>query len=739
LLLGNGGGLRKPRRMSEALIAGRDFREGDDDDERPAGAQLYPAAKYDPDEEAYRPDPANDKRAELGRAIESGNIASVRLSVPTKDGRREQLELGAGEIREYYGAELPLRERFVNRKIAERRARTAAAGARKLIERNRGAYDRKLLTPDEDACLRETGALRTHTVLRESGEGYDAREVLTDRFSAFALRESALTTLKLLEDDDGFWDGGDYGGGAEGGFYGGNWYRREFLAPGGPAFRQQNISDIFDSCSKQYYAFTHDPVARQGCNIIASFVCGRGINIVAKDPKVQDVVDEFIDRTNFNLRIHKLIVQLSRDGELFIRKMPLGDGRMAFVSVPPETIWEIVTNGEDPNDVYYYVQRFQTRYQSYVQQPAPASTRYQMIERYLKADEMIHVKINNDESDVRGHSDIFPALGWLRRMRDYFDALVGKEQSAAAYVWHYKVNGSAADMQRIANAAVGGRYPEPGSYFMSNDKVDISAVASGTPAPTGSDSTYGGLLNHIATAFGLSKVYFGLSDKQARASALVATEPSAKKFEQRQDTGRFGLINPLFDAVAEEAQAHGVIPATANLALKALMPSIVKADAGNRLALLGQAEAMGAIAHETMANETAGELDLDDYDYGEETKLVEKEIGQPASDIIWKNYESIPRKLPQKGDVAFAPGFVPDPAASAAAGTPVDVHGNPPPPKPSALPTNGKPPALPSGADKSPLSTTGAASIRRDNGAREALRALHEAALAVPGAIVVVP
>jgi hypothetical protein len=726
--------------MSEALIEGRDFpRSGADDDDTPAAVRIINAAPYEPDAAAYLPDPKNDRPAQLQRALDAGDIVGTHLSIPTADGRREQIDLDAAETRSYYdSATLPIRERFVNRKIAERRARTAAKAARGLMARAGGRFDRALLTPDEEACLRETRALVPRSILRESGEGYDAGEVLTDRFRAFALREVALTSLKLLEDDGDFWDGSDGpGGSAEGGFYGGSsWYHREFLSPGGPAFRQQQISDIWDSCAKAYYAFTHDPVARQGCNIIASFVIGRGINVVAKDSKVQDVIDEFIKRTKFNLRIHKLIVQLSRDGELFIRKMPLGDGRMNFVSIPPETIWEIVTDGEDPNVVFYYVQRFQTRFQMYVKPGSPDSTRYRMVERYLTPEEIIHVKINDDESDVRGRSDIFPALGWLKRMRDYFDALVAREQSAAAYVWHYKINGSAGDMQRIANTAIGARNPEPGSYFLSNDKIDVTAVASGTPSVTGDGSTYSGLLNHIAMAFGLAKDYFGAAAKNSRASALVATEPSAKRFEQRQDTTRFGLLDPLFDAIAEEAQAHDLVPAAADLTQHSIMPSIVKADAQNRANLLAQAESMGAISHKTQSTETVAELDLDDYDYDEEQTQIEKEIGQPGNKMIFKNFESVPRGLPEKGDVAFAPGFVPDPAASAAAGAPVDAQGNPPPKPGGLIGPPAKQKALPSGGDQSPLAAVGAASIRKDNQAREAL---HEAARAVPGAIVIVP
>jgi hypothetical protein len=202
--------------MSEALIEGRDFpRSGADDDDTPAAVRIINAAPYEPDAAAYLPDPKNDRPAQLQRALDAGDIVGTHLSIPTADGRREQIDLDAAETRSYYdSATLPIRERFVNRKIAERRARTAAKAARGLMARAGGRFDRALLTPDEEACLRETRALVPRSILRESGEGYDAGEVLTDRFRAFALREVALTSLKLLEDDGDFWDGSDGPGGS---------------------------------------------------------------------------------------------------------------------------------------------------------------------------------------------------------------------------------------------------------------------------------------------------------------------------------------------------------------------------------------------------------------------------------------------------------------------------------------------------------------------------------------------
>ena len=255
--------------------------------------------------------------------------------------------------------------------------------------------------------------------------------------------------------------------------------------------QQQLINDIWDAQAKSYYAWTHDPAVRFAIELLSDFVLGRSFSIIAASEAVQPIIDEFVNREllpqsqqsvtpwgpgRITNRLHDMATSIWRDGELFLRKFALGDGRLKVRSLPVETIWEIVTDAEDPLEVFWYVQRYQTRVVLFAPTNLPqAKSRW--VERNIPRDEMIHVLINAKESDARGRGDPYASLGWAKRLRDYFDAVIQKQYAGAAYQWWYKVNGGIADLERIASTAIPSARPKPGSYILTNDTIEVSRSA----------------------------------------------------------------------------------------------------------------------------------------------------------------------------------------------------------------------------------------------------------------------
>ncbi len=661
--------------MSQALQDGRD--DLGDFSSQQVAIRVVEPEKFEPDLTAYLPDPANDRISQLVGDIKDG--ASLNLSLECADGRRERIELTCAESKQWIESPIDERNAFANRKIRERRVNIAVAAIKRL--RESGLQTTETLSPEEEACLREFNAIEEVTRPLASG-GYE---------KAGRLRED-------------FFGGGS---GSASALYSAAPTQREYLPRGGPAGQQLQIGDVWDELAKAYYAWTHDPMGRQACELIADFVLGRGMSVAANDAKVQEILDEFNEREQINERLHTMAVSLSRDGELFLRKIPLGNGRTNVRTLPPETMWEIVTDAEDPMQVYWYVQRFQTRVVLYAPQLDAARTRW--IERTISNKDVIHVKVNAKESDVRGRSDMYPALGWMKRLRSYFDAIVQKEYAAAAYQWHYKVTGGLPDIQNVANQ-IPGATADPGSSFVTNSLVDITAVSSAVRAVAGNGSTYEALVNHIAITFGLSKEYFGASSHANRASALVATEPAAKRFEERQSVIS-AFMRRLYSDVIEEARRYGLLDGVSDFGFQLNFPSIIKADSQARMTMLIQGESMGYWSKETAATQAAGEVEIDNYDFGDERKKTTEEIGVDPCKLIAQSAAMTKKGLPEPGDVAFDPKEVPNPTY---AGT--------------------------DAGDASPTSATGAAKIRSEigGGGASSLESLAEAAR-TQGALVILP
>jgi hypothetical protein len=675
--------------------------------EKQAFAQLKELPAYEPDLEAYTVDEANNPYRRFTESIDGG--ATIQLSLACRDGRRELIELDSVESKAWIRESLNERIKFANAKIQERRATVAINAARRL--QGKAVIETTDLKPDEEAFLREFDLVEEARVPLEEG-GYAKRLQLRE---ANVQRAFSQTSLR----EDGFWDGsfGDVGAFA---------YdaptEREYLPRGGPMGQQQLINDVWDAQAKSYYAWTHDPAIRFAIELLSDFVLGRSFSIIAASDKVQPIIDEFINREllpqsqqsvtpwgpgRVTNRLHDMATQLWRDGELLVREFPLGDGRMKVRTLPTETIWEIISDAEDPLEVFWYCQRYQTRVVLFAPANIPA-THTRWIERTIAADQMIHVLINAKESDSRGRGDPFASLGWAKRLRDYFDALIQKEFAGAAYQWWYQVNGGIADLERIASSVIPSNKPKPGSYFLTNDAVKVESVGSNVRSSvSGQGSAYDALLNHVALAFGLNKSYFGVDSHANRATALVATEPTAKHLETRQDL-IIAFLTKLMGDVITEALKHGLIPKGQDLSFKVQLPSIIKADAAARGTMIRQGEAMAYWSKQTAAENFAGEAEIPDFDFDDEQTRIKKELGpdQDPNKLIMKDVEMVAKGEPLPTQPAWAPGEVPNPAYQPS--QPSNGHSN--------GRSNGATTTAADAGDASPTSAAGAAKIRKDLG-----------------------
>lgn len=132
--------------------------------------------------------------------------------------------------------------------------------------------------------------------------------------------------------------------------------------------------------------------------------------------------------------------------------------------------------------------------------------------------------------------------------------------------------------------------------MLTNDAVKVESMGSTVRASVSGEGTaYDALLNHIALAFGLNKSYFGVDSRANRATALVATEPTSKHLETRQDL-IIAFLTKLIGDIIVEAVKYGLIPPKTDLGFKVKLPSIIKADAQTRGTMIRQAEGMAYIS-----------------------------------------------------------------------------------------------------------------------------------------------
>ncbi len=576
-------------------------------------------ARYDPDGETYGSAAPNPVRAaerafrNFGRAVREGN-AQLKISAIAYDGQREIIDLAPAEARAYLeAATADDRRRFRFAKIRAGRVRAATEAAAKL----RDGRSLRSLAPREEACLRELGAIDADDRLREDWE---------------TPWNSAQATSTPYSD-------------------------QEWLPYGqGPLGTQIYLADMWEMLAKAWWAWTHDPLAKQGVNIITTFVLAGGIEIHCTDEPTQRVVDEFWARETMDLRTRTWLTDLGRDGELFGRIIPDGTGRCRARSLDPTTIWEIITDAEDIEHVYAYAQRYMTRTQLVTVEGVDSQI---YIERELAPSEVVHVKINATSSDVRGRSDLFAILGYLKRLRDNFDAEVIKAQAAAAYHRDVKIDGSADDVSAFAAAEALKGEPQPGETWYHNQAVEISMIQGGNRAPAATGSVYAGLVNLIAIGLGISKEYLGVTEHASLASAEVSSDPAFQTFEVRQELYR-DFLTRIVGRVIEEAAKFSLLPPDASREFKIVFRGVRQDDKDKKIVRLAIGEGMGWWSKETAASAAAPEADLDDYDFD----LEQDKIGAEHDAVILATYAQVPKGYPRLTQPAFAPGAVVNPDAA---------------------------------------------------------------------------
>ncbi|TAM90623.1 hypothetical protein EPN42_05630 [bacterium] len=518
--------------------------------------------------------------------------------------------------------------------------------------------------------------------------------------AAEALREAALLREGGPENGDAF-STDDSG-----------WYKPgsgpdEFLALGNGPFNQQlYLHDYWDMLAKCFWAGTHDAIAKRGLQILVDFVLARGFTVSATDPRVQDEWDRFWAKNRGDERISTWLLDMFRDGNRFDRFFPQGDSPPRMVPLEPSTIWEIVTDPENVDDVKLYWQQYQTRYQL-IGDPATGTPTTKYVVRHIPADEVVHTKLNASATEVFGRSDLFPTLGWLKRLRDYYDAETLKSIIQAAFAWDFTLKGGGVDVAAVQNYAAQQPPPDlkrPGQAMYHNEAVEVKTLqADKLATSSGAIGVVGdGLLGLIAIALGLAKDYFGITSRGALGSdpSKTATEPAVKHFEARQRVVAHWLER-VAEKVVRIAQDEGRLPktvvvagdeATIKEAIKRLrngdlvgafgalkmalsggkevpldpkvvvtFPPLVDADRSALIEDAERAEANNYLSKRQAATIVGTSFKIDDYDFDE----VQAEIESEGRQMIAKSGEQVPKGYPTTTQPVFPPGDVINPNAAA--------------------------------------------------------------------------
>lgn len=398
---------------------------------------------------------------------------------------------------------------------------------------------------------------------------------------------------------------------------------------GGPFNKQLYIYDYLRMHSYSFFAVNHWPLAHAAVNIITDFTLGRGFRVDVQDmegkphPRASALWDAFEEANDLQMLLHNAAREISVYGETMVWWLPDNETKIGYQLRPgqmpakgllprvrlidPSCIWDICTYPEDITRVLYYQWVAPTQYQIYTSSDAP-STKFIM--QQIPADQVDHYKINCMSNEKRGRSDLFSALGFIKRLNDSVNYSIIALQKASAWSIDTTVEGNQADLDAYAqDQAMLGTIPQAGSEFVHTSKITRQYLGNQAASRGGSSAAFDWCFSQACMAMGIPVSYFGthLSGGQTRASALVATEPVAKRFEIRQ-----GVYDRMLQKMSKRLfKLFGIEDAQ----IEVTMPELLVQDRSAKLKDLALAETQGWLSKDHAATIASKEFQISKYDY----------------------------------------------------------------------------------------------------------------------------
>lgn len=418
---------------------------------------------------------------------------------------------------------------------------------------------------------------------------------------------------------------------------------------GGPFYKNLYFyQDYIRMHAEAFFAYHNDPFAKAIIHITRDFVIGTGYEMVCdvdtREGKLAMAAWKAFEEANdLQNQIDHTCIEISDYGEVMLWKLPAGQSKITYRLsgadtdpigiiprvrlIDPSNIVEIVTYPEDITRPLFYVWLQPTQYQIYTSglhsvgsSAAPPQPTLKYIYRQIPANEMLHYRVNCMSNEKRGRSDLFPVFNYLKRMRDAIDYGMISMQKVSAWSIDTTVDGDQTDIDAyISDQAQLGTIPPPGSEFIHSKGIERKYNGN-QHASSHSSDLFSWNLSCIAAGTQIPVSYFGthMSGGQTRASALVATEPVAKKMEKRRE-----VIKRILRDLWKYCMECGGLPA---VDVNVIFPELITQDRSQKLKDIQTCQQSRWIKPERAATLAAKEMGIQNYNYAEELKDMKAEF-----------------------------------------------------------------------------------------------------------------
>lgn len=340
--------------------------------------------------------------------------------------------------------------------------------------------------------------------------------------------------------------------------------------------------------------FLKNPLLKRGVMIQTQYVWGQGATIQARHPKVNEVVQAFLDDpgnkavlTGHQARMTKE-TELQIEANLFLAMFTnLATGTVRIRNIPFAEVEDIIFNPDDAAEPWFYKRVWQqSKFDMATGQTSSTpQTAYYPDWRYLPADKpqsingkkvhwdapVYHVAVNKLSDMKFGVSEIYAGIDWAKAYKDFLSDWFTIVKAYSRFAWNLTTKGGArgvaAAKTRLgtnlsASSGVDSNPPAAtGSTFIATEGVKMEPIKTAGAQTSAEDGRRGLLM--VCAALGIYEHYFGDPSTGNLATATSMERPMELMFRDRQTLWAdvlTDILNYVIDASV--AAVGGKIPGT---------------------------------------------------------------------------------------------------------------------------------------------------------------------------------
>lgn len=312
--------------------------------------------------------------------------------------------------------------------------------------------------------------------------------------------------------------------------------------------------------------YLKNPLVQRGVNVQKYYVWGQGMEVVAKDDEINEVLQDFLkdeknraELTSNQARMSKE-VELQTDGNLFfVLFTNVATGRVRIRSISFGEIWDVVRNPEDSKEPWYY-HRIYSKQEFDATGGLKALTQieeYFPDWRFRPKDKpstinkkpvhwdrpVYHVKVGGFSDWKFGVSEVYAAIDWARAYKEFLEDWASIVRAYSRFA--FKMTGmkstaeiAAAKARLDSTAFEGGTGeervpgPTPGSTAFLREERDLQPIKTAGATVAAEDGRR--LLLMVAAAVGLPETFFGDVSVGTLATAKSLDRPTELQMKDRQ-------------------------------------------------------------------------------------------------------------------------------------------------------------------------------------------------------------